>query len=222
MNVLLISTGRLRASYFEKARRELGDGDVVIDVLAWLPPREPVGNEPGQFLLLGPGQLPEPTPTQSEISKHEFESSSRLLALPEPLVDRKQKGPASPSRWNRGRIKVGLLWRYKRARRGLLWRYRRAQRSKAARRARQIVLGGPSRRLWRRARGDRQAQRMARTADLFVVVDGGAVRTGWHLARRHPNTSAVLGLPAAAEQVKALRGCLSAENDHRSVSRLLL
>lgn len=205
MNVLLISTNRLRASYFEKVRRQLGDGDVVIDVLAWLPPAEPVVDELRQFLLLGPGQLPEPKRTQSEISKHEFESSSRLLALPEPLVDRKQKGPASPSRWNRGRIRAGLLSRYKRARRGLLRRYKQAQRSKAVRRVRQIALGGPSRRLWRRARSHGQAQRMARTADIFVVVDGGAVRTGWHLSRRYPNTSAVFGLPAAAERVKALR-----------------
>ena len=205
MNVLLISTNRLRASYFEKVRRQLGDGDLVIDVLAWLPPAEPVGDELRQFLLLGPGQLPELKPPQSEISKHEFEWSSRLLSRAEPLVDRRQKVPVPPSRWNRGRIKAGLLWRYKRARRGLLRTYKHAQRSKAVRRARQIVRGGPSRQLWRRVRSHGQAQRMARTADLFVVVDGGAVRTGWHLARRYPNIDAVFGLPAAAERIKALR-----------------
>ena len=68
MNVLLISTGRLPAPYFEKARAELGDGDIVIDVLAWSPPREPVDEVLCHFLLLGPGQMPTPESTQNGIS----------------------------------------------------------------------------------------------------------------------------------------------------------
>ena len=192
MNVLLICSKRLSASYFEKARAELGDGDIVIDVLAWSPPREPVDEVLRHYLLLGPGQMPLPKSTQSEPSNSEPESHGRPPTDLARAVDAGHPATDSSRRWNRARIKAGLRWRLK-----------RAKRSTAAGHARRLLLGGPSRQLWRRARRHSQAQHLIKNADLFVAIDTVGIRTAWHLARRHPTTGAVVGLTAAAQQMEA-------------------
>lgn len=209
MNVLLISAGRLPASYFEKARWELGNGDIVIDVLAWLPPEEPVDKLLRHYLLLGPGQMPLPASAQTEISTRESEWPGNSPAASAAEGGAGQLGADSLRRWNRTRIKAGLLRRLN-----------RAKRSRAARKVRRLVFGGPSRQLWSRVRGHAQAQHLARNADLFVVVDTGGLRTGWHIARRHPATGAVFGLPAAAQYVKTHRRSQTVGIEHRSVGGL--
>jgi hypothetical protein len=200
MKVLLLSTSRLHLSYFEKVRREFDRSDVVIDVVAWLPPREPVDELIREFLLLGPSEVPKAELAPSGMSKF----LDRLHTVPARPVESKPRGYDLLPQWNRARNRASLLWRYKRVQQCLLWRYRRVRQTKVARRLRRIVIGGPSRQFWRRARRHREAQRMARTADLIVVLDGGAVRTGWHLAQRNPNARAVIGLVAAVEQVNVL------------------
>ena len=208
MNVLLISTGRLPAPYFEKARAELGDGDIVIDVLAWSPPREPVDEVLCHFLLLGPGQMPTPESTQNGISNPWPEWPGMSPTDPAPMSETGLPSRVVPRRWSRARIKASLLRRLK-----------RAKRSRVAHHARRLTFGGPSRRLWRQVRRNPQAQRLVENADLFVVVDAGAVRTGWHSARRNPTAGAVFGLPAAARHV-ARRGFGVIGDDHQPVGGL--
>jgi hypothetical protein len=59
-----------------------------------------------------------------------------------------------------------------------------------------------SRTFWKRVRSTAAAHQLVREADLVLVVDVGALRTGWHLARRYPDRSVVFGLPAAAVHLK--------------------
>jgi len=59
-----------------------------------------------------------------------------------------------------------------------------------------------SRTFWKRVRSTAAAHQLVREADLVLVVDAGAVRTGWHFARRYPDRSVVFGLPAAAVHLK--------------------
>jgi hypothetical protein len=181
MKVLLISTGRLPASYFVRVGREMDEPDAVFDVIAWSPPRDHVGDVVRRFVLLGPGRMPQPQPDAHE-RQHRQESTQ-----PAPT----DAAPRARTLW---RIAAGLRRRMRR-----LVRHPRivALRRKYAK--------GPSRQLWGRVRSNELARQLAREADLLVVLDAGAIRTGWHLARRHPDKPALFGLSAAAQFAKSER-----------------
>ncbi len=174
MRVLLISTGRLPASYFVRARAELGHPETIVDVLAWAPPREPVGELVQRYLLLGPGEMPQSQPDQQG-------PPGRQAGQP-PTSTTPQRS------WNLRRVRAGLRRRL-----------RPVFRARWSRALRRLLRRGPSRKFWRTVRTNQAASQLAREADLLVVLDAGGIRTGWHLARRHAGKPALLGLSAAAQ-----------------------
>ena len=108
-----------------------------------------------------------------------------------PPGDARTEPPTMPPITGLARIRAGVKRRVvrrvpRRVRAGL--RRRKAQ--------------SASRTFWKRVRSTAAAHQLVREADLVLVVDAGAVRTGWHLARRYPDRSVVFGLPAAAVHLK--------------------
>jgi hypothetical protein len=195
MNVLLVSTGRLPASYFRKVREELGaDPDLVIDTLAWSPPREPVDQVVRRYLLIGPGRMPTVAAQQDSLSASAQQVPTRHASAPHPASGTEpSSAPESRSR---------RLRRLARIRAGVRRRLNRVVTSRTRRRIRKVVLGGPPRQFWRRVRNNAAAQALVVEAGLVVVLDAGGIRTGWHLARRYRETPVVFGLPAAALHVQ--------------------
>ncbi|MDX6285606.1 MAG: hypothetical protein QOG53_1091 [Frankiales bacterium] len=57
-------------------------------------------------------------------------------------------------------------------------------------------------RVWTTARRDPWLVARAAQADVLVALDPAAAWTVWKLARRHPGTTAVNGLPAAVDAVR--------------------
>jgi hypothetical protein len=183
VKVLLISTGRLPASYFVRVRREMEEPGAVIDVLAWSPPRDLVSAVVRRYVLFGPGRMP---PSQPDAHGRQYQRHVQATLDPHVATARRT--------WNLGRIAAGVRRRIR--------RLVRAPRIVALRRK---YTRGPSRQFWRRVRTNELADQLAREADLLVVLDGGALRTGWHLARRNPDKPALFGLPAAAQFAKSDR-----------------
>jgi hypothetical protein len=194
MKVLLVSTGRLPASYFRRVREELaGDPDLVIDVLAWSPPREPVEGLVRRYVLVGPGRMPPvAAPPDSRSPAVAREPGGPFLPAGASVTEPPAKGKGTPH----------LIRDLARVRSGVRRRLLRMVPSSTRRRVRKAVQGGPSRQFWRRVRTNATVRALVGEADLVVVLDAGGIRTGWHLARRHPDRSVVFGLSAAATRVK--------------------
>ncbi|WP_433164731.1 hypothetical protein [Kribbella sp. CA-247076] len=57
-NVVLLSTRRLPPAYFDTVREDLGDPDVVLDVVGWVAPGGWVADKVNSFTLIGPGRMP--------------------------------------------------------------------------------------------------------------------------------------------------------------------
>ena len=176
MNVLLLVTGRaLPTSVVDDARRELADVSLVVDVVTWLPPAEPLDEAVGTCVVIGPVRA---APTSGG------ESPAADRPAPGPSTPTAQAAPAR-SPWVRT-----LRRPFGRARRRI------------GRAVRRLIVGGVSRQFWTRIRRDREASAVAARADVIVAMDTGAVRAGWHLARRHPDAVVTLGLAAAAREVE--------------------
>ena len=175
-NVLIVASNSLPASHFRKVRQELGGGpDLVIDALVGSSPPEPVDDVVRCYELIGP------------------EEESLQLAGPVDTgsTDGRTEPPRKPSITGLARIRAGV-------KRRVLRRVPRRVRAGLRRREAQAA----SRTFWKRVRSTAAAHQLVREADLVLVVDAGAVRTGWHLARRYPDRSVVFGLPAAAVHLK--------------------
>jgi hypothetical protein len=194
-NVLIVASNSLPASYFRKVRQELGGGpNLVIDALVWSPPQEPVDDMVRCFELIGPGEEsgPDSTPSPSGAAATETsESADRPRRLAGPVdtgsTDARTEPPTKPPITGLARIRAGV-------KRRVLRRVRARLRRREAQAA--------SRTFWKRVRSTAAAHQLVREADLVLVVDVGALRTGWHLARRYPDRSVVFGLPAAAVHLK--------------------
>jgi hypothetical protein len=63
VNVVLLSTRKLAADYFDTLREDLGDPNVGLDVIAWVPPAAPITDTVQSFTLIGAGQMPVAAPT---------------------------------------------------------------------------------------------------------------------------------------------------------------
>ena len=56
-NVVLLSTRRLPAAYFDTVREELGDPDGTLDVIGWVAPEGRIADKVGTFTLIGPDSV---------------------------------------------------------------------------------------------------------------------------------------------------------------------
>ncbi|HET6987917.1 MAG TPA: hypothetical protein VFI00_14930, partial [Kribbella sp.] len=73
-SVVLLSTRRLPPTYFDTVREDLGDPNVVLDVVGWVAPAGPVADKVKSFTLIGPGRMP-------------------VAPAPEPAVDPTDESP---------------------------------------------------------------------------------------------------------------------------------
>jgi hypothetical protein len=193
--VLIVASNSLPASYFRKVGQELSGGpDLVIDALVRSPPQEPVDDvvrriEPiGPEEESGPDEAPSPSGAAvTEISESTDRARQVVGQVDAGSTDARTEPPTKPPTIGPAQIPAGVGRRVLRRVRAWL-RWRKAQ--------------AASRAFWRRVRSSAAAHQLVRAADLVVVVDAGALRTGWHLSRRYPDRPVVFGLPAAAVHLK--------------------
>jgi len=189
--VLIVASNCLPASYFRKVRQELGGGpDLVIDALVRSSPQEPVDDVVRRFEPIGPEEESGPdaalSPSGAAVTETS-ESTDRARQVAAPVdtgsTDARTKPPTRPPTIGPAQIRAGVGRRV--LRRVRAWLRRREEQA-------------ASRAFWRRVRSSAAAHQLVRAADLVIVVDAGALRTGWHLSRRYPDRPVVFGLPAAA------------------------
>ena len=171
-NVLVVASNSLPASYFREVRQELGGGPDLVI----------------DALVWSPPQEPVDDVVRCfELIGPEEETGPDSA----PSTDAWTEPPTKPAVTGLAQIRAGV-------KRRVLRRVPRRVRAHLRRRKAQAA----SRAFWKRVRSTAAAHRLVREADLVLVVDVGAVRTGWHLARRNPDRSVVFGLPAAAVHLK--------------------
>lgn len=171
-NVLIVASNSLPASYFRKVRQELGGGPDLVI---------------DALVWSPPREQVDDVVRCFELIGPEEESGPDSA----PSTDARTEPPTKPPITGLARIRAGV-------RRWVVRRVPRRVRAGLRRREAQAA----SRTFWKRVRSTAAAHQLVREADLVLVVDVGALRTGWHLARRYPDRSVVFGLPAAAVHLK--------------------
>ncbi|WP_035812553.1 hypothetical protein [Jiangella gansuensis] len=197
MNVVLLATGRLPRSYFTTVRADLGDDpDLELDVIAWAPPREPLGDTVRQFVLLGPGRMPvapppEAAPAAPAAAAPAAEPATAPVAPAAPAAPAR-KPPARPP-YSPRRIAGGLKRRAGAVKRKL-------KKSPVVARVKKLRTDEISREYWSRLRSREDALAVVRAADIVIALDSRSVRAGWYLARRPEVPTVVLGVQAAIRE----------------------
>lgn len=200
MNVVLLATGRLPRSYFTTVRADLGDDpDLELDVIAWAPPREPLGDTVRQFVLLGPGRMPvapppetSPAPAAPAPAAAEAAPATAPAAAPAAPAAPARKPPARPP-YSPRRIAGGLKRRAGAVKRKL-------KKSPVVARVKKLRTDEISREYWSRLRSREDALAVVRAADIVIALDSRSVRAGWYLARRPEAPTVVLGVQAAIRE----------------------
>jgi hypothetical protein len=227
-NIVLLSTRRLPPTYFDTVREDLGDADIILDVVGWIPPSGPVDDKVRSFTLLGPGKMP----VELEADSDEDQDSSdpddegpdaviapEAVAGPETVVDDEAEvapaaaqvaaggSAAKPMPKGAKRVVQAVRWRYRRAR-----RYSKKLMPKAIRRSRAVrFLSGNrigkdlGKAYWRRVQGRRDVMETVEQADVVVALDAGAIWAGWNLGQRRASIPVVLGIPAARRELDQLK-----------------
>jgi hypothetical protein len=167
-NVLIVASNSLPASYFRKVRQELGGGPDLVI----------------DALVWSPPREPVDDVVRCfEVIGPEEETGPDSAPSTDAWTELPTKPPITGLARIRAEVKPRVLRRVPRRVRAQLRRWK----AQAA-----------SRTFWKRVRSSAAAHRLVRGADLVVVVDAGALRTGWHFSRRYPDRPVVFGLPAAA------------------------
>jgi hypothetical protein len=99
-NVVLLSTRRLPPAYFDTVREDLGDPDVVLDVVGWVAPAGPVADKVNTFTLIGPGRMPvapPPEPVEADPTEQAPDAviAPEAVAEPETVVGQAEVAPAA-------------------------------------------------------------------------------------------------------------------------------
>jgi hypothetical protein len=85
--VVLLSTRRLPPTYFDQVREDLGDPNIVIDVVGWVAPSAWVADKVNTFTLIGPGRMPaQPAPDPEPAAEVSEEAPDAVIA-PEAVAD---------------------------------------------------------------------------------------------------------------------------------------
>ena len=85
--VVLLSTRRLPPTYFDQVREDLGDPNIVIDVVGWVAPSAWVADKVNTFTLIGPGRMPsQPAPDPEPVAEVSDEAPDAVIA-PEAVAD---------------------------------------------------------------------------------------------------------------------------------------
>jgi hypothetical protein len=86
--VVLLSTRRLPPTYFDQVREDLGDQNIVIDVVGWVAPSAWVADKVNTFTLIGPGRMPaQPSPEPEPVAETPDEEAPDAVIAPEAVAD---------------------------------------------------------------------------------------------------------------------------------------
>lgn len=94
--------------------------------------------------------------------------------------------PEPPTGLSPARVRAAVGWRARKAKRFLGSKVRRSY----------SLLGRDRAKAWKRVRRDPAAMDLLRDAELVVALDAQAIRVGWEIARKQPETLSVWGLAA--------------------------
>ncbi|MGW6279049.1 hypothetical protein [Kribbella sp. NPDC055071] len=198
MNVVLLSTRKLAADAFDTILEDLGDPNLTLDVIAWLPPAA-IPSNISTFTHIGPGHLPA---TPAEVPADAADQAAPPPATPaEKKTDRVQGSSSSRAGGSRPGAAVSGSSAGGAVRRllpGAVRRLVRLVRDGVAERA----LGKA---FWGRVSGRRDVLAVIEKADVVVALDSGAVWAGWNVGQRWASVPVVLGIPAARRELEQLK-----------------
>lgn len=238
--VVLLSTRRLPPTYFDTVREDLGNQELSLDIIAWMPPSGYVADKVRTFTLIGPGRMPVAPPPEPEPEPEAPVEAADAVIAPEAVAepatvvaDEAEVAPAAAQVAAAGitpeptpQPKPGAKPRptgLKRVRKALGWRYRRARKVAGKVLPKAIKTSGPvkflrgnragkdlSKQYWGRIESRRDVLTTIEKADVVIALDAGAIWAGWNLGQRRGSVPVVLGLPAARRELDQLKATTKA------------
>ncbi|MER7246152.1 hypothetical protein [Kribbella sp. NPDC000426] len=229
--VVLLSTRRLPPTYFDQVREDLGDQNIVIDVVGWVAPSAWVADKVNTFTLIGPGRMPaQPAPEPEPAAELSEEAPDAVIA-PEAVADpaavvadeaniapaaaevaaaepAPQPKPApKPKPTGAKRVVKAVEWRARRARKVAGRMLPKAIKTSAPVKflRGQRATNDLGKNYWERVLSRRDVMATIDKADVVVALDAGAIWAGWNLGQRKASTPVVLGLPAARREFDQLK-----------------
>ncbi|MEV0284268.1 MULTISPECIES: hypothetical protein [unclassified Kribbella] len=228
-NVVLLSTRRLPPAYFDTVKEDLGDPNVVLDVVGWVAPGGWVADKVNSFTLIGPGRMPAaPAPEPEPVADPTEEAPDAVIApeaVAEPeavTADEAQVAPAAAAVTDAGPAPAptpkprptGM----KRVVKAVQWRARKGKKVAGRMLPKAIKTSAPVKFLrgqrassdlgktyWARVLSRRDVMTTIEKADVVVALDAGAIWAGWNLGQRKASTPVVLGIPAARRELDMLK-----------------
>lgn len=85
--VVLLSTRRLPPTYFDTVREDLGNQELSLDVIAWMPPSGYVADKVHTFTLIGPGRMPVAPPPEPEPEPEAPVEAADAVIAPEAVAE---------------------------------------------------------------------------------------------------------------------------------------
>jgi hypothetical protein len=143
--VVLLSTRRLPPTYFDTVREDLGNQELSLDIIAWMPPSGYVADKVHTFTLIGPGRMPVAPPPEPEPEPEAPVEAADAVIAPEAVAepatvvaDEAEVAPAAaqvaaagitpePTPQPKPAAAKPRPTGLKRVRKALGWRYRRAR-----------------------------------------------------------------------------------------------
>jgi hypothetical protein len=228
MRILLVGgADRLPSEPIADALTELGTSGIQIDLVAWSPPRSALRAHLTGWVVLGPLKEAVEAPpvvaagtagdTDAMVGpEHSAEADEQLAPEAVTGIHHTEAdttpqaacgAPASvirprPTGLSKARIEAAVRWRRRRLR---AWVRRMRHRMRWVRRLRNrsgfdVMIR--QRLVWRRFRRAPMAVPLADRADVIVSLDGPATLTVWKLAQRNRQAIVVVGIVAAATQLR--------------------
>ncbi|WP_406049130.1 hypothetical protein [Kribbella sp. NBC_00889] len=85
--VVLLSTRRLPPTYFDTVREDLGNQELSLDVIAWMPPSGYVADRVHTFTLIGPGRMPKAPAPEPVVEADPTEEAPDAVIAPEAVAE---------------------------------------------------------------------------------------------------------------------------------------
>lgn len=223
-SVVLLSTRRLPPTYFDTVREDLGDPNVILDVVGWVAPAGPVADKVKSFTLIGPGRMPvapapepvaDPTDEAPDaviapeaVAEPEAVIGAVAPAAAEAVAPEPQPAPTSkPKPTGAKRVVKAVQWRYRKGRKIAGRMLPKAIKTSAPVKFLRGNLASKDlgKTYWGRVLSRRDVMATIEQADVVVALDAGAIWAGWNLGQRRASTPVVLGIPAARRELDQLK-----------------
>ncbi|MEV0804124.1 hypothetical protein AB0I34_40975 [Kribbella sp. NPDC050281] len=84
--VVLLSTRRLPPTYFDTVREDLGNQELSLDVIGWMPPSGYVADKVHTFTLIGPGRMPKAPDPEPELEPDPLAEADPVEEAPDAVI----------------------------------------------------------------------------------------------------------------------------------------